>query len=439
MNDSSLPRTIELHGAVFLVIGYVVGATIFILPGSLAEQVGPSVYLAYLFAAIPAVFACFVMALIGSAVPRSGSIYLMIRDVLSPVLGFMYLWLMVSLSAVVIPLVATGFADYFSLFGSGIDRTTVALAVVVLVMALNYFGMVIASGLQNILVIGFVLALLVFIFGGLVYGEAERLTPMFPKGFSPIVVAATAAYFSYAGVFVIAEVAGEIKEPSKNIPRAIFLSFAVIILLYTLVPMALSSILEWQSLGSTPVAVVTAARQVWPDWTANFIFAGALLAAFTSINGILMGLSRDFFMGAQSGIFPTYFGRVHPRFGTPSRAVFALGALSLAGVAMSGSVVQYAQIAVMGLMIVQIITGVALLKLPSKLPEVYAVSSFKLSPVLLAFVALAYIGFSLLFLLLLVLEQPGVVIPGVIFLLAGFVLHKFLAYRPGSRALQRHK
>lgn len=435
MSQPTLERTISLPGAVLLIIGYVVGATIFILPGSLAGEVGPSVYLAYILAGVPALFACFVMALIGSAIPATGSIYLLIRDVLAPAFGFLYLWFMVSLSAVVVPLVAFGFADYFLFFNTGLDTRTVALMTIALVVAVNYCGMKVASGLQNLMVIGFVLALLVFGVGGLVYGAPALLRPMFPEGLSPVMVAATTAYFSYAGVFVIAEVAGEVKNPGQNIPRAIFLSFAVVILLYTLVPLALASVLPWRELASTPMAVITAAREIFPNWVANLVSVGALLAAATSINAILMGLSRDFFTGASAGLFPPYFGVVDSRFGTPGRAVLALGVLSLAGTYMGASVVQYAQIAVMGLMVVQVMTGIALLMLPSRLPQVYAAAPFKLGIASLRLVGGVYITFSLVFLVLLCLEQPQVVLPGLGFLLAGFVWYALFGRRGAGKKL----
>ena len=163
---------------------------------------------AYLMAAVPAVLACFVMAVIGSAIPASGSLYLIIRDVLSPMLGFLYLWLMVSMADVVTPLIALGFADYFSHFYSGLNSRFVALTVIALIIVINYLGMEVASGFQNLMVIGFILALLIFGIGGLTHADPALMKPLFPRGWSPIVVAATTAYFSYAGVFIIAEVAG---------------------------------------------------------------------------------------------------------------------------------------------------------------------------------------------------------------------------------------
>jgi len=420
MSQETLSRTISLPGAAFLIIGYVVGATIFILPGSLAADAGPAVYVAYMLAAIPAVFACFAMALVGSAIPASGSIYLLIRDLLSPALGFLYLWIMVTMAAVVIPLIAYGFADYSAHFHGGLNSRLVAMAIIAIFVAINYLGMKAASSLQNVMVVGFLIVLLFFGVGGVANGDPALMQPLFPRGWSPIILATITAYFSYAGVFIIAEVAGEIKNPGRTIPLAIFLSFIVIVLLYMLVPFALTRVLPWETLGSTKMAVVTAAQQFLPGWLVTFIAAGALFAAATSINGIMMGLSRDFYKGAKFGLFPRYFGAVHSRFKTPGRAVLVIGILSLAGAYVGGSVVQYAQIAVMGLMVIQIMTGVALLKLPGKMPEVYAASSFRLSIFSLRFISIAYIIFSVIFLIILGLDQPDAVLKGLIFLLLGF-------------------
>lgn len=432
MNIKSLERTIGLPGAVFLIVGYVVGITIFILPASLAASAGPAVYLAYLLAAVPAVLACFVMAQIGSAIPASGAIYLLLRDALSPVAGFLYLWLMITLAAVVIPLLALGFADYFAFFWPGLHPRAVAVVLIMLVIALNFLGMKVANGGQSVMVVGFLVALLIFGLGGLLHGNAELAQPVLPNGFSPLLIAGTTAYFSFAGVYIVAEVAGEVENPGRTIPLAILLSFAIIMLLYMLVPIALTRILPWQTLDTVPMAVVTAARGFLPAWVVAFIAASALLAAITSINGMLMGLSRDFYKGAKSGLFPQYFGAIHPRFRTPGRAVVMVGLLALAGVFAGGGILQYAQVAVLGLMFIQILTGLALLRLPTKLPQAYAASAYKLGNWPLRLVSFAYIAVSVIFLVMLGLEQPSALIPGSLFLLAGLGFYAVRRRSAGS-------
>lgn len=428
MSEGQLSRTINLPSAAFLIIGYVVGATIFILPGSLASQAGPAVYIAYVLAAIPAVLACFVMALIGCAIPASGSIYLVIRNALSPALGFFYIWLMVALAVVAIPLVAYGFADYFAYFYPGLNNKIIALSVISLFIAVNCFGMKLTSKLQNIMVIGFIVVLLVFGIGGLANADHSTMTPLFPRGWSPVMVAAMTAYFSYVGVFVIAEVAGEIKNPGRTIPLAILLSFVVITLLYVLVPLALTSILRWDSPDMSGMAVVAAAKLFLPQWVVTLIAVGALFAAATSINGIMLGMSRDLYQGARTGLFPRYLARIHNRFGTPSRAIMVVGTLSLAGALLEGSIVQYTQIAVMGLMVVQVITGFALLKVPTRMAEAYQASPFKLGNVPFRFICVCYIIFSVVFLIVLASEQPGAILPGIVLIVLGFVAYAISLY-----------
>jgi APA family basic amino acid/polyamine antiporter len=424
MNQPSLHRTVDLKSAVFILIGFVVGATIFVLPGTLAADAGPAVFLAYLFAGIPAIFTCFVMAQVGGAFPTSGASYTMINKVLSPYWGFVYLWLMVSLAAVVIPLVALGFSDYLQHFLPGLNTTLTSVLVIVFFITLNCLGMDLAVKVQAALVLCFLTALTVFGVSGVTQGDVELVQPLFPNGFSPVVLAAITAYFSYAGVFVIAEIAGEVKNPGKTIPRAILISFVVILFVYALVPIALVMTLPWMDYAETNMAVVTAAQVLLPSWVVNFIGIGALLAAATSINGILMGISRDFLKGAEVNLFPQYFARINSRNGTPVRAVLVVGVVSLSGVAVGGSIGEYAQVAVLGLMVTQIITGVAVLKLPKVLPLVYEAAHFKLPKRQLHFYSWGFILFSIAFFLYLGLDSPKAIVAVLVSLMIGSIFYK---------------
>jgi basic amino acid/polyamine antiporter, APA family len=424
VSNDALSRTVSLPAAVFIIIGYVVGATIFILPGSLAAETGPAVFIAYALAAVPAVVAGFAMAQIGSALPVSGAIYVLLRDALAPYFGFIYLWIMVSMAAVAVPLVAFGFADYLNYFLPGLSGRAVAATLVVLFIVLNAFGMNVASAAQNVMVIVFLVALVIFGVGGVVAGDTGNLQPLFPKGYSVLTIAAITAYFSYTGVFVIAEIAGEIRNPGRNIPLAILMSFVIIILLYTLVPLALNMLISWQQLADTPMAVVSAADLFLPVPLVTFIAMAALFAGATSVNGIMMGVSRDFYQGANDGLFPRVFAIVNEKTHAPDRAVALVGALALIGVAIGGAITSYAQMALIGLMIIQIMTGVALIRLPSALPEAYRQSNFRLSKGGLLFTGLTYIVFSVIFLVVLSNAKSQLLLIGIGFLLAGVIYHQ---------------
>jgi len=421
MNSGELVRTIGLPTATFIIIGYVVGASIFILPGTLAGDLGPAVFLAYALAAVPAVIAGFVMAQIGSALPISGANFVLVRDGLSPLAGFIYVWIMISMAAVVIPMLAIGFADYFTHFVPGIDRTLLASGVVICFILLNSLGVSVAAVTQNVLVFVFLLALLIFGLGGVTMGNTSLLDPLFPQGLSMLGLAAITAFFSYAGVFVIVEIAGEIKNPGKNIPLAILYSFIVIIMLYMLVPLAMNMLVPWQELGLSDRAVVTAAEVFMPDFMVTFVAVSALFAAATSVNGIMLGLSRDFFQGARSGLFPVIFARVQRGTHVPLGAVLMMGVLALTGIQIGAAITSYAQLSLIGLMIIQILTGLALLRLPKIMPDAFAQAKFRMGNRLLPVICILYILFSIGFLIVLSLEKPMLLLIGVSYLLLGLI------------------
>lgn len=427
-----LKRTINLPTAIFIIIGYVVGATIFILPGELSAIAGPGVFLAYLLAGIPALFYCFIIAQVGSALPTSGGGYILIKDALSPFLGFIYLWVVLSLAVVAVPLIAMGFARYLSLVLTGLDVQWIAFASIAVFVLTNCLGMAVAGTVQNIMVVLFLLSLLLFSGSGIIYGDSALLEPLLPFGYQGVLLAAATAYFSYAGILVVAEIAGEIKNPGRNIPLAIAISFIVVILTYTLVPWSLSQMMPWQDLGKDQTPVVTAAQQYLSPFFVNIIWIGALLAAATSINGIMMGLSRDLYKGAVEGLFPRVLAKIHPLRGTPVAAILVIGTLSILGVMSGNNIVEYAQVAVVGLMITQILTSIAVLRLPRVLPEVYAQSRFKLKPIFLVFFALASALISLIFLAVLVVQTPVMGGVSVIYLGIGSIYYLRSQRRQGS-------
>ncbi len=425
MSSPALQRTIGLGSAIFILIGFVVGATIFILPGTLAANIGPAVFLSYILAGIPAIFACFVMAQVGGAFPSTGASYIVISKVLNTYWGFIYLCLLLPIAAIIIPLIAYGFAEYLQYFLPQAESTITAVVITVLFMIANCFGINIATKIQSLLVVFFMLALLVFGIAGILHGDIELMKPLLPKGFSPIMLAAVTAYFSYTGVFVITEIAGEVKNPGKTIPRAIFISFSFIIFLYTLVPVALVMVLPWASLVETKIAIVTASEIFLPQWVVNLIAMSALFAAATSINGLFMALSRDCLKAAQVKLFPSYFAKINRRLNIPVRAVIFIGIISLIGIFVGGTITEYAQSAVLGILFTQILTGIAVLKLPRKLPEIYENSLFKLNPNPLRFYSWGLIIFSSAFFLYLVSFTPGFIIWSVIYLSICSIYYKF--------------
>ena len=151
MSNVRLQRKIGLSGAIFLLIGNVIGASIFILPGSLAGIAGPAVFIAYLIALIPAFFNTLVAAQVGGILPVSAADYVFTSTVLHPMLGFLKVWAAMIGALVGGPILAYGFADYFSYFAPEANRVFVASTAVIIMMVINFLGIRSSVKLQMVL------------------------------------------------------------------------------------------------------------------------------------------------------------------------------------------------------------------------------------------------------------------------------------------------
>ncbi|MBN1223952.1 MAG: amino acid permease [Candidatus Aminicenantes bacterium] len=405
MEERSLQRSVGLSGAAFILIGYVVGGSIFILPGTLAASAGPGLFISYLIAAVLALFTCFVTAQIGSAIPTSGANYIAISRIISPFWGFMFIWTLIVTVGVGVPLIAYGFAEYLAFFIPGTPPMPVAVLVILFFVGINILGIQLASRIQAVMVLEFLVALFIFGIGGAVHSDANLLTPLFPMGIGAVLIMAIPAYFSYSGFFIIAEIGEEIKNPSRNIPRALLISFFVVLCVYTLIPLAVTGVLPWGTLGETKGAVAVASEVFFPKWLANIIALSALFAIATSINGIVVAHARDIFAAARDTVLPLPLSKVNKTFKTPFAAILLVGAISFIGVLVGATIRNYAIMTVLGFMIIQSLSGLAVFNLPKKLPERYAQAKFKLKGFALPFFSIGLTAVSAVFLIVGVIQS----------------------------------
>ena len=397
MSSERLQRKIGLSGAVFLMVGNVVGASIFILPGELAGSAGPAVFVAYLIALIPAFFNSVVAAQVGGILPVSAADYVFTSIVLHPVLGFLSVWITLLGALVGGPLLAYGFAEYFAFFMPDLSPILIAYAVIVFVTCLNLLGLRSSVKIQMLMVAGFVSTLLVLAIGGLFYIDTSLLAPLAPNGWNAVIAAAVPAYFSYTGLVMLMSISEEIENPARNIPLTIFYTLVLVALIYTLVSFVTPGLLPWQELGSLAAPLSAAAATFLPGWYSTAITLAALLAAVTSVNMIVIICSRAIFAVARTRVFPEAISRISPRTGEPTNAILLIAALIGIGIALQGNIAQYASVAVIGWMLYGIFWGLALVRLPKKLPEHYNNARFKLSTKALWVTAIVNIVVGLIF------------------------------------------
>lgn len=395
-----MERRIGIAGVTANVIGVVIGIAIFILPGQLAVTAGPAVVLSYLLAGVMAAFACVVAAQIGCVFSVSGASFVAVSRIISPLCGFIVVWLMIGAISLGIALLAYGFADYLQYFLPGLDRLTVALMLVLGLGGVNLLGVKNSLLLQVVLVLAIVVALTVFSVAGLANINRGHFTPFIPMGWSPVLLATIPAFFSFAGFTVIIELGGEIKNPAKTIPWSFAIGFVVVLLLYLSVTVATVGIIPWQELADVSAPVGDAARRVLPATVATGIVLVALAGAASTVNALMLSYSRDVMVLGKSGVFPRVLANTSTRHGEPNNGIIFITLLATLMILFGGSIKAIATLSTLSILIMQIALGVVVLLLPVKAADLYNNAPFKLGRFTLLFFGAGLIVISAAFLLI---------------------------------------
>ncbi len=395
-----MKRQLGTTAVVLTVVGYVVGASIFILPGQLAGTAGPAVVLAYAAAAVIAAFSSVAAAQLGTIYPKTGAGYVAIIKLVSPIAGFLTIWLMLAAYIFAIALIAIGFADYFAELFPSINKTVSAFGVVVFFGLVNLGGLRSLISLQALLVVMFMLALFAVSAGGLVTLDSANLTPFMPKGISPVILAVIPAYFSYGGFMSVMEIAGEIRRPSRTIPIALAISFAIVLAIYLALILALVGSLNWQELAAMNAPVTRLAEQLFGSTGGTFITIAAVGAAATSINALILVASRDIVALANDGLFSPRLAVADGKNTTPINSILLVTILALAALMISETILEYAVWVSAATLLYQVIVGVAILAIWTKAHDAYQASDFRLSKPGLLICGIGLILISIAFLVL---------------------------------------
>ncbi|TVP57522.1 MAG: amino acid permease [Gemmatimonadales bacterium] len=305
-----------------------IGAGIFLLAGVALELTGPAAVFSYLGAGIVCMITAASAAEMATGMPTSGGDYYFVSRSMGPALG--------AISGIGIWLSLT-FAIAFYLFGMGeymsrfLPLTPFWGAMIggVLLTALNVFGAR-ESGRTQLVVVMVLLGILgVFAVYGAVRLEPGNLIPFFPMGAGPILPTTALVFVSFLGFVKIAAVAEEIKEPEKNLPRALIGSVAVVTLLYVLILMVIGGMFPQDRIIEVADPLVEAARILFgPAGAVMIVFAG-LLATLSSANASILSSSRINLAMARDRMVPNWLAAVHDRFMTPHRAILLTGGLAL--------------------------------------------------------------------------------------------------------------
>ncbi|MBD3253625.1 MAG: amino acid permease [Candidatus Lokiarchaeota archaeon] len=422
--EGKLRRELGLTSVIFFIFGYVVGAGILIQTGVTAGITGPSLWLAFIIAGIPNVINAIIIAYIVSAFPVSGGAWVYSSRLSSPFLGFLVMASIILHIMGALALLAVGFGAYFELFIPG-SLIYVAIASLLIFYVVNIFGVKFAGWVQIVLaIIGDFMVILIFIIFGLPHVDLNKLTGkntggMFPTGFLGIFIGAIILSFSYAGFNAIIEIGGEIKNPKRNIPLGLFISFLLIAAVYTLVAIVMTGNMDWNKLGQTEGTIIDVASLFFPLWFISILTILILIAIASTIHGIILAWSRDLFSAARDFMVPSGLAKVNKRYGTPhwSLTFFVFGSIFL--LIFQLGIIDLSFLLSLTLAIPGVVLAYIPITLEKKYPKLHESASFKLNRKVLMGLVIFNVAYSLLTIVAIILIAPNVVIfTGIFYLIA---------------------
>ncbi len=350
-----LVRDLNLAHALAINAGTMIGTGIFIVPQSIAASVETAgmILTVWMVASILAMLGAFTYAELGAAIPKAGGDYVYIRDAFGRRWGFLFGWtqLLVARSGSIAALaagVAIQLGEFLPMGEWG--GKLAALAAIALLTAINITGVRSGGNVQvlfTILKIGALLALITLAFTSDA-GSASNFSPLFSPGLELGFIglfglALVDALWAYDGWNDVNLTAGEIKDPKRNVPRAMLGSIGLVMLVYILANLAYLYVLPAPAQATSERVAADVARAVLGDFGARFINLAILLSMFGALNGSILSGARIFYAMADDGLFFRKFASVHPRFFTPAVALIgqALWAAVLIGFAVYRELTTY--------------------------------------------------------------------------------------------------
>ncbi len=347
--QASLPRVLGPVEALCVVVGSVIGSGIFIVPAEVARDTPylGTILLVWIVGGVFSAAGALTLAELGAMLPRAGGPYVYLREAYGPLPAFLFGWTeFLIVRAGSMATLAAAFARYFAQqvaappgIRSEIWQAGAAVTAIALVSIINVLGTKLGGKLQVVgtsLKVGGVLGLisLPFLLGG---GDVARLTPVWPANasvglLSGMMGAMVGVLWAYDGWINVTPLAEEVREPGRNIPRALILGMGTLIVLYLVMTVMYHLVLplpEIASLSETNAAdkavAATYCRQLLGPKGGTAISLLVMASTFVSLNGNALTGPRAFFAMARDGLFPMRLCRIHPRFQTPANAVMAQG------------------------------------------------------------------------------------------------------------------
>ena len=333
--DKKLIRQLGRLDVFCIAAGAMISSGLFILPGLVYAEVGPSVILAYILAGILVLPALFAKAELVTAMPRAGGDYFFIERSMGSAagtIGGLASWFSLSLKSA------------FSLIGIGVFATLInpnitelqikliAAGACVFFVIFNLLSVKLTGKIQVFLVILLIGSLLLYIFRGAMSLDVHKYTPFMPYGGRKLFAAAGMVFISFGGLTKVASIAEEVKNPAKNIPYGMILAFCVVLLIYGLSIFVTVGLLDKDNFAHSLTPISTGGYKVFGTTGAIIMAFAAILAFVSTANAGILAASRFPMAMSRDNLLPGFLAKVNKRSNTPHFSIVFTGILMLTAI-----------------------------------------------------------------------------------------------------------
>lgn len=331
--EPSLRRSIGTFALAASIVNITIGAGIFRLPADMAATLGATAPVAYILCAVAMGLIVLCLAEAGSRVAATGGPYAYVEVAFGPFVGFLagfLLWMLLTfaMAAVATVLAANIGALVPSLAPRGASAA-VLIAIYTVFAAVNILGVERGSRVNTALTIAKILPLLILIAGGLFAIDSRNLAIVDPPDMPTLARSSILLIFAFAGIEAALVPSGEVKDPARTVPRAIFIAMAVITILYAGLQFVAQGVMGAALADSKAAPLAEAAGVAIGGWARTLLIVGAVLSMLGHAGAMILATPRTLFAFARDGFLPSALARVHPVHRSPFVAILLQCAIVL--------------------------------------------------------------------------------------------------------------
>ena len=431
-NQSNLKRVLSLTDAIMINVGGILGSGIFMVPATVALYTLSSslFFLVWIIGGIVSLFGALSVAELGAAMPKAGGQYVFLNKAYGPLWGFLYGWTAVAvINTASIAAVAMAFSEYLGFFFvlSRFEIKVIAILSIVILTIINIIDVKSGARFQNLFTYTKISAISIVILLGLTLngGSLNNFYPMIiDKSFfslvGPLGLAMVAVLWTFDGWIFVTYVAGEVKDPGRNIPLSIILCMVIVLSIYLALNYVLVYVLGFDKMIGSELVMSDAASVFLGGKGAAIITVIILISLIGANNGFVLTSARINYAMSKDGLFFKQASTIHSKFKSPANALLMQCAWSSI-LTLTGTFNQLITYIIFASWIFYAMSAGAVIILRNKLPDLKRPYKTPLYP----WIPITFIFFAVFLTINTILEAPRDAVIGSVLILTGLPFYKY--------------